>query len=45
MQAGRHAFTWAASGSRGTALSSGVYFLEMTAGGVRRTQRFVVIGA
>jgi hypothetical protein len=40
LPAGNHGFAWA----RGqTPLTSGVYFLEMIAGGERRMQRFVVV--
>ena len=43
LPAGRQGLTWAESDSRGPALSSGVYFLEMNAGGARLTRRFVLI--
>jgi hypothetical protein len=43
MPAGQHHLTWDASSHDATTLSSGVYFLELNAGGARRTQRFVLI--
>ena len=43
MPAGRHSFTWAASGHDGHALPNGMYFLEMNAEGARRMQRFVLL--
>ena len=43
MSSGRHAFTWDASRHGGSALSNGVYFLEMNAGGDARARRFVLI--
>ncbi|MBI1796964.1 MAG: T9SS type A sorting domain-containing protein [Candidatus Eisenbacteria bacterium] len=42
MTAGRHGLAWAVSAG-GPALSSGVYFLEMSGAGFRRTRRFVLI--
>lgn len=38
---GRHSFTWVAP--EVTVLPNGIYFLELTAGGVRQAQRFAVI--
>ncbi len=43
LPAGPHSFSWDTSGDRGTALSSGLYFLELNADGARRTQRFALI--
>ena len=43
LQAGQHGFTWAPGNHDGSALASGVYFLEMDAEGARRMQRFVLI--
>ena len=43
MSAGRHSFTWAADGSPGPALSSGLYFLQLNAEGIRATRRFVLL--
>ena len=43
MPAGEHRLTWGAGSQDGPALSSGLYFLAMDAGGARRMQRFVLI--
>jgi hypothetical protein len=43
LPAGQHSFTWATADHAGSALASGVYFLEMNADGGRRMQRFVLI--
>jgi hypothetical protein len=43
LTAGRHAFSWNGAGREGAALPNGVYFLEMNAQGVTRTQRFVLL--
>jgi len=43
LPAGRHGFTWRFSGEDRAALSSGLYFLELNAGGVTRAQRVAVI--
>jgi hypothetical protein len=42
-EAGRHELIWAARTAEGRELSSGVYFLELQAGGRRRTERLVLI--
>jgi hypothetical protein len=44
LPAGRNSFTWDALDARGTALGPGVYFLGMSAGGMRRSARFVLLG-
>jgi hypothetical protein len=43
LSAGRHSFTWAAVGSWGPTLSSGLYFLQLNAEGIRATRRFVLL--
>jgi len=43
LSAGRHSFTCDARGDGGAALSSGLYFLELNAGGARKAQRFALI--
>lgn len=43
LASGRHPFTWNGAGREGAALPNGVYFLEMNARGVAKTQRFVMI--
>jgi hypothetical protein len=43
MPAGQHRLNWDAGSQDGPALSSGMYFLTMDAGGARRMQRFVLI--
>jgi len=42
LPAGRHSLAWDASDD-GPALSSGLYFLELSADGVRKAQRFALI--
>jgi hypothetical protein len=43
MPAGRRSFTWDASAHGDPALSAGIYFLAMNAGGAERVRRFVLI--
>jgi hypothetical protein len=43
LPAGRHIYTWDARGDSGVGLSSGLYFLDLNAGGARKSQRFALI--
>ena len=43
LSAGRNSFTWAAESSAGPTLSSGLYFLQLNAEGIRATRRFVLL--
>jgi hypothetical protein len=44
LPAGRNGFSLDALDAQGRELSAGIYFLGMSAGGVRRTARFVLLG-
>ena len=43
MSAGRHDFTWGVSSHDGPAPPNGVYFLELSAGGLKQVRRFVLL--
>lgn len=43
MAAGRHSLTWDASARAGSSLPNGIYFLDLSAVGTRKTERFVLM--